>query len=46
MDLFTYYREGRLKIAIDRVLPLGEAKTAHETIEARLTKGKLLLAMP
>lgn len=46
MDLFTYFREGRLKIAIDRVLPLSEAKTAHETIEARLTKGKLLLAMP
>jgi NADPH2:quinone reductase len=31
-DLFTHYRAGRLKIAIDRVLPLADARTAHETI--------------
>lgn len=45
-DLFGLYREGRLQIVIDRVLPLADAQTAHQTIEGRLTKGKLLLAMP
>ena len=44
-DLFAHYRDGRLQVTVDRVLPLAEASTAHEMIEARLTRGKLLLAI-
>lgn len=42
-DLFGAYRDGRLKVTIDKVFPLGEAARAHETIEGRGTRGKLLL---
>jgi len=42
-DLFAVYRRGDLVVAIDRELPLEEAGAAHETIESRRTKGKLLL---
>ncbi len=42
-DLFGAYRDGKLKVTIDTVFPLGEAARAHETIEGRGTRGKLLL---
>ncbi len=42
-DLFRLYRQGRLAVTIDRVLPLAEAADAHRAIEARQTMGKLLL---
>ncbi len=35
--------EGRLKVMIDRVLPLGQAARAHELVEARTGIGKVLL---
>ena len=35
--------EGRMKLAIDRILPLGEAAEAHRLLESRATSGKLLL---
>ena len=35
--------EGILTLAIDRVLPLAEAATAHRLLESRATSGKLLL---
>lgn len=41
--LFQAYFEGRLEVAIDRVFALEEARAAHEVIEARGTRGKLLL---
>jgi len=41
--LFSLYREGNLKVTIDRVFPLADAAQAHRTIEAGLTMGKLLL---
>ena len=44
-DLFAATREGRLKVTIDTVFPLGQAARAHETIEGRGTRGKLLLDM-
>ena len=44
-DLFRLYREGGLTVTIDRTLPLADAKAAHDAIEGRETKGKILLAV-
>jgi NADPH2:quinone reductase len=44
-DLFNAVRDKRLTVVIDQVLPLEKAGKAHELIEARETRGKLLLAM-
>jgi len=43
-DVFAAVADGSLDVAIDRVLPLAEARAAHEALESRNTKGKLLLA--
>ncbi len=43
-DLFTRLAENRLKVRIERVLPLAEAAIAHRLLESRATAGKLLLA--
>ena len=42
-DLFAMAAAGRLKVAIDSSLPLADAAEAHRYIEARKTRGKLLL---
>ncbi len=42
-ELFAAYAAGKLAVTIDRELPLAEAADAHRWIEARRTKGKLLL---
>jgi NADPH2:quinone reductase len=42
-NLFAAYAGGRLTVTIDTVFPLDEARKAHETIEGRGTRGKLLL---
>lgn len=42
-DLFSAYAQGALKVTIDTVFPLSDAARAHETIEGRGTRGKLLL---
>jgi NADPH2:quinone reductase len=42
-DLFAWLAAGKLKLAIDRVLPLAEAVEAHRALEGRRTTGKLLL---
>jgi NADPH2:quinone reductase len=44
-ELFDLYANGRLAATIDRELPLGEAAEAHRRLEARETKGKLLLTI-
>jgi NADPH:quinone reductase-like Zn-dependent oxidoreductase len=36
--------EGKLKVLIDQVLPLEQARRAHEIVEARLGIGKVLLS--
>ena len=42
-DIFAGIREGWLRFAIDRKLPLAQAADAHRALEARQTSGKLLL---
>jgi NADPH2:quinone reductase len=42
-DLFAAWREGKLVVTVDREFPLAEAGAAHRYLEARNTKGKLLL---
>ena len=42
-DLFALYASGRLKVAIDRTLPLAQAAEAHRYLEAGKSRGKILL---
>lgn len=42
-DLFAAHRDGTLHVAIEKRFPLAQATAAHETIEGRATRGKLLL---
>ena len=42
-DVLGWIAEGKLRLRIDRVLPLRDAAKAHELLESRQTKGKLLL---
>lgn len=44
-DLFAAAADGGLTAAIHAVLPLGDARLAHETIEGGQTRGKILLAV-
>lgn len=41
---FASVTDDNLAIAIDRIPPLEEARTAHEALEGRRTTGKVLLA--
>ena len=42
-EMFTWIAQGRLRLRIDRELPLRDAAEAHRLLESRETKGKLLL---
>ncbi|MCZ7572765.1 MAG: quinone oxidoreductase [Ardenticatenaceae bacterium] len=42
-DLFALMEAGELSVRIDRTYPLAEAAEAHRALEARETKGKVLL---
>jgi NADPH2:quinone reductase len=42
-DVFSQAAGGRLKVRIDRALPLAEAAQAQRALEARQTTGKVLL---
>ena len=44
-DVLGLIRSGKLKLKIDRVLPLEQAAEAHRLIESRGTSGKLLLSI-
>jgi NADPH2:quinone reductase len=41
--VFKMIAEGRLKLRIEHIYPMGEAATAHRELESRKTTGKLLL---
>lgn len=42
-DVFGWMAQGELDVRIDTTFPLAEAKAAHEYMEGRNTKGKVLL---
>ena len=42
-DLFGWMANGKLSVRIDRTFPLEQARAAHDYIENRETKGKVLL---
>ena len=42
-ELFSWIRDGWLRVHIDRTLPLGEAGAAQSALESRQTIGKVLL---
>ncbi len=42
-DLFGWVAAGKLKVTVDREFPLSQAKAAHDVLEARQSKGKLIL---
>lgn len=42
-DLFGWITSGRVQVRIDRSFPLDEAADAHRYLEARKTRGKVLL---
>lgn len=42
-DLFKAWKDGKLKVTIDREIPLSDAAEAHRILEGRGTRGKLLL---
>jgi NADPH2:quinone reductase len=44
-DVFAWIASGALAVRVDKVFPLADAAKAHEYLEARLTTGKVLLAV-
>ena len=42
-DVFSWIREGRLRLRMEHFYPLAEARSAHEALEGRRTTGKVLL---
>ena len=44
-DLHRLYLDGKLTVTIDRTFSLSDAKAAHDAIEGRQSKGKMLLAI-
>jgi NADPH2:quinone reductase len=42
-DIFSWIRAGELKVRIDRTFPLTDASGAHQYLESRQSKGKILL---
>jgi NADPH:quinone reductase-like Zn-dependent oxidoreductase len=43
LEALKFVREGKIRAVVDRVLPLSEARQAHEVIENRAQFGKVVL---
>jgi NADPH:quinone reductase-like Zn-dependent oxidoreductase len=39
-------RDGRVRVHVDSVFPLAEARAAHERLEGGLQLGKIVLSIP
>jgi NADPH2:quinone reductase len=44
-EVLSWIKEGRLKLRIDREIPLRDAAEAHRLLEGRKTIGKVLLKL-
>jgi NADPH2:quinone reductase len=42
-EVFTWIKDGALKLRLEHFYPLAEAKAAHEALEGRQTTGKVIL---
>jgi NADPH:quinone reductase-like Zn-dependent oxidoreductase len=43
LEALKFVREGKIRAVVDQVLPLSEARQAHELIENRAQFGKVVL---
>jgi NADPH2:quinone reductase len=43
-ELFSWIQYGTVRVRVDRVIPLAEAREAHRALESRATMGKVVLA--
>ena len=43
LEALKFVREGKIRAVVDRVLPLSDARQAHEAIEDRAQFGKIVL---
>ena len=43
LEAMKFVEQGRIRAVVDRVLPLSEARQAHELIENRAQFGKIVL---
>lgn len=46
LAVYDLIRSGRVRVHVDRVFPLAEARAAHERLEAGEQLGKIVLAIP
>jgi NADPH:quinone reductase-like Zn-dependent oxidoreductase len=44
LEAMKFVRQGKIRAIVDRVLPLSEARQAHELMENRSQFGKIVLA--
>ena len=42
-DVFTWIKDGTLKLQLEHFYPLAEATAAHQALEGRQTTGKVIL---
>jgi NADPH:quinone reductase-like Zn-dependent oxidoreductase len=42
-EFLPFFASGLLRPVVDRVLPLGQARVAHELVESRQVFGKIVL---
>jgi NADPH2:quinone reductase len=42
-DLFSWMAAGKLNVRVDKTFPLSNAADAHQYLEGRKSKGKVLL---
>jgi zinc-binding alcohol dehydrogenase/oxidoreductase len=46
LGAYGLVRDGRVRVHVDSVFPLAEARAAHERLEGGLQLGKIVLSIP